>query len=1543
MAAKVEIILQGTDNASKPIRDVNQALTDVGEKGKGSFNILQNAASSALGFIGAQAGIAFAGMVTSAVSAGAEYGAVMNRIQAVSGATAGEMDLINKQALKLGADLPISAADAAQGMYALVTAGYSAKDAIAASGGVAALAASQQMEVGRASEIVSAALRGFGMEADQAGRVVDLLSQTASRSAVEVADVGETLKYVGPVAGSLKQPMEDISAAIALMGNSGVKGSMAGTALRTTLTNLVQPTDAAAAAMESLGIQITDGSQQVAKSSKEMEDDLKSWSKTTADAAQIPELKSALKELGYDYFPTTKKGAFDSAEAMKWLKNNLDNSTISVEEKTKAMAALGLEYTKESGQMLPLMDIMQQFRQKTAGMTDEQKASMAATLAGKEAMSGFLAILNASDADFNGMRDSMANAEGATDKFAQSMNKGLKFEIEQLKGSIETVLIQGFQAVEPVMVSVVSAITPVVNQIGEALPEAAGAVLGVIGDVIAVFQGTDMATDNLAESLSVLVPPELAFSLSLIIAAVSDLWGAFTDLISGDPSGALDAIGGAAYALAVAFGATSDQGNAVMETVISLARALLNSLGEAFDIIKPAVEDVAGAVGNLLTAAFASAQRIGEAFFTAIEPYMPAMQEAVGRLIEVWASLEAGALSTVAGFINGTLIPILSQLTDWIVANLPGAIDTLAGFIGGTLVPALQAVWDFLEGSVFPVLGTLATWLQETVPAAAETLKGVWGPIWEGIKTVVSDVMEGIRNILALWTAAREGDWRTFGETLRKIWNETWDNIKQAVTTLGGLVVEAVKTLISNVVNAWSQTDWGALGSAVIEGIKSGISSGLESLKNAAKRAAEAALEAAKGALGISSPSQVMADEVGAPIVQGIISGMQESTASLTAATMAVASAVVGGLSMTVPDAASIGAATTTAFTAGLTESAAAASLATTAESVASLAVTAMAPAAPVATQTGQSVMDGFASGLRSGGQAAIDTTREVIDEMAELMKTLATRMGASDMGIVEPGSNDADRIQGMSEAMGRIASGIKALVDTINLVTGESGRAAAEAINLTATREYFLWITSVLLDLSLIIATSAGAVENQISDTILGSLKRITDLLGPIKTAVTVTVGLVTTILEDVGGTKIETVFNDLASRNWVVSLVQGMVLWGEQIAEAVDDVQMQFDTKALPGLKALADFLSPITKAFNDTLSIIGMLNSEWRAPEDVGGGATRLTQIGVDVASAFLSLANAFDGKVTPAATEAVTALDMADKYIKDVYDLGKKMAQGLAQLPANYVDLTKQLVTLGKTISSTFIGEANNFDVVVGPGSEALLSVFTKLDKFYTGFGKSIQKLEEVESIPTDAGDRTRQIAVLAKDIGKAYLDTVNSFADVKGEGAVNLESTIGGFADLVKDTKELLKTWEDWGTKEVTGEDIAPALALFATIMTSLKSLSGIGGQQAGTTWGDEFKNGIQTSLEGWTPFPGGGEGGAAGDGATLGQFASGGSVNRTGRYLLHAGEVVMNPQQQARLAQNLVGGGGGGRGDTYSYTVNQTVYSVTGLEDTLNWLKVQGR
>lgn len=784
MAAKVEIILHGTDNASRPIRDVNQTLTEVGEKGKGSFGILQSAASSALGFIGAQAGIAFTGMVGSAVSAGAEYGAVMNRIQAVSGATAGEMDLINKQALKLGADLPISAADAANGMYALVTAGYSAKDAIAASGGVAALAASQQMEVGRASEIVSAALRGFGLEASEAGRVTDLLSQTASRSAVEVADVGETLKYVGPVAGSLKQPMEDISAAIALMGNSGVKGSMAGTALRTTLTNLVQPTEAAGAAMWSLGIQITDGSQQVAKSSKEMEDDLKSWRKTTMDAAQIPELKSALQALGYEHFPATKKGAFDSAEAMKLLKNTLDSDTISVEAKNKAMAALGLEYTKSSGQMLPLMDIMQQFREKTAGMTDEQKASLAATLAGKEAMSGFLAILGASDADFNGMRDSMANAEGATAKFASSMNKGLKFEIEQLKGSIETVLIQGFQAVEPVMVGVVSAITPLVNQVGENLPGAMAAAQTAWDTVLypALQTAGAFISTNVVPVLMTL-GLWLQTNVPVAVAAASDAWTTTLYPALQTAWGFIQANIIPVLATLVGWLADNLPGAIAVvvghwDTLAKIAAVVGAALGAAG--LVGVITTVVGVVGTFITAAAGlwATLTAGGAVVTGIGALIALLGGPITIVVGLIAALAVAWSTNLFGIRDKTeeVWNAITTFTATFWTNLSGAwernrTDIRAAWDGWTA--SLSAAWDSWHSSVS---GAVSTWwggVKDRWSQTQDAVRSGWDSWKDALATAWDNWQANVLALASAWWGVLSAAWDTALAGLRAYW-DTW-------------------------------------------------------------------------------------------------------------------------------------------------------------------------------------------------------------------------------------------------------------------------------------------------------------------------------------------------------------------------------------------------------------------------------------------------------------------------------------------------------------------------------------------------------------------------------------------------------------------------------------------------------------------------------------------------------------------------------------------------------------------------------------------------
>jgi TP901 family phage tail tape measure protein len=198
------------------------------------------------------------GIGTAAVNTGMEFEAQMSRVQAVSGATTEEFAKMNDQALKLGADTAFSASEAAQGMENLASAGFTATETMQAMPGMLSLAAAGGVDVASASDIAASALRGFGLEAGQSGHVADVLAKAAADTNAGVTDMGSALKYAAPPANALGLSLEEVSAAIGVMSNAGIKGEMAGTTLRGALTKLASPSSEAAKTMAQLGINAFD-------------------------------------------------------------------------------------------------------------------------------------------------------------------------------------------------------------------------------------------------------------------------------------------------------------------------------------------------------------------------------------------------------------------------------------------------------------------------------------------------------------------------------------------------------------------------------------------------------------------------------------------------------------------------------------------------------------------------------------------------------------------------------------------------------------------------------------------------------------------------------------------------------------------------------------------------------------------------------------------------------------------------------------------------------------------------------------------------------------------------------------------------------------------------------------------------------------------------------------------------------------------------------------------------------------------------------------
>ena len=300
-----------------------------------------------------RAALAVAGSVAAlglaSAKVGMDFEAQMSKVEAISGATADEMAALTAKAQEMGASTKFTATESGQALEYMAMAGWKSQQMIDGLPGIMNLAAASGEELGSVSDIVTDALTAFGLAASDSAHFADVLAKASSSSNTNVSLMGATFKYAAPVAGALGYSIEDTATAIGLMANAGIKGEMAGTALRGMLTNLAKPSDQVAQYMDDLGISLTD----------------------------------------------------------------------------------------TAGNVKPLNKLLIEMRKKFAKLTDAQKAEYAAGIAGKEAMSGMLAIVNSGDADFDGLTKAISQSDGTAKHMADTMNKNLKGQLTLLGSAAE--------------------------------------------------------------------------------------------------------------------------------------------------------------------------------------------------------------------------------------------------------------------------------------------------------------------------------------------------------------------------------------------------------------------------------------------------------------------------------------------------------------------------------------------------------------------------------------------------------------------------------------------------------------------------------------------------------------------------------------------------------------------------------------------------------------------------------------------------------------------------------------------------------------------------------------------------------------------------------------------------------------------------------------------------------------------------------------------------------------------------------------------------
>lgn len=556
---------------------------------------------------------------TAAVGIASSFESEMSKVAAISGATGDDLQALSDKAREMGATTQYSAQESAQALEYMAMAGWKTEDMMSGIAGVLSLAAASGADLATTSDIVTDAMTAFGYSADQAGHFADVLAATSTNANTNVEMLGESFKYVAPLAGAMEYSVEDVATALGLMANSGIKASSAGTALRTLLTNMAKPTDSMQAAMDKLGVSLEDG-------------------------------EGNMKSL---------------AEVMQDLRDGFGQLQMSPEQ--FAAEVENLDGFLEKGIMTQKAydASMEELTQRAFGAEGALKAEAAAALAGKQGLSGLMAIVNASDEDFEKLTDSIYNSEGAAENMADVMQDNLGGDVKKLKSALEELAIAFGELIIPVVRDVVAVIQEMVNDLNAldeptkrlivtiaAIAAALGPVLIIVGKVVSFAGMLTTALGTLMPILTTIAATLAGFVTTVLIPILPIIL----------------AIAAAIAAVIVVI----KNWDAIVELAQMAWEGLKNALSSAATAIKDAVTKAMTAVGDKVKDTF--------------------------NKLKTWAADIKAKLSTAFAQMAVKLAESAVNIKEKVTSAIEGAISFLANLPSTALTWGKDLIDNFIQG-----------------------------------------------------------------------------------------------------------------------------------------------------------------------------------------------------------------------------------------------------------------------------------------------------------------------------------------------------------------------------------------------------------------------------------------------------------------------------------------------------------------------------------------------------------------------------------------------------------------------------------------------------------------------------------------------------------------------------------------------------------------------------------------------------------------------------------------------------------------------------
>lgn len=645
-------------------------------------------------------------LITSVVDTGQAFDSSMSNVKAISGATAEDVEALSESAQNLGATTKFTATEVADGFGYMAMAGWKTEDMLEGINGVLALSAASNTELATTSDIVTDALTAFGEQAEEAGRLADIMAAASSNANTNVEMMGETFKYAASLAGSMGYSMEDVAIATGLMANSGIKATQAGTSLRALMTRMAAPTKESGTAMDALGLSLEDG-----------EGNMKSF-----------------------------------MEVMKDIRSAFGDMKISQEEFDLSLNNLNAAF--ESGEITEdeFNDAQEELIASAYGAEGAMKAQYASMLAGKNGLSGFLAIVNASEEDFNKLTDAVYNSEGAAQSMADTMIDNLGGDLTLLSSAFDAFKMKIYESVSAPLRDIVQGIT------GDVLPALTALVSGEEGAAEQLGNAVGGLLTNLVSKISELLPQAVQIGVSLISSLATGILDALPSVVST----IADSITIIISALGELIPELADK---VLETLPILGEALYNAIPQILNTLLGVLTQLVDKLPDFIEQLLQTAPKVWKAISDALQNGVPKLVEGVKKLIMSITK----ALPNVLKVLTKELPKLISGAIDFYKTVYPLLLDALIQISTALLqaLPDIIGAWNEAAPDLLEAIGDA---LVDNAPLLVETFKTVWGLVFDAIPPLLTALWDTLKT--SITTALS-----SYSKILKPVAKWVYDNI----------------------------------------------------------------------------------------------------------------------------------------------------------------------------------------------------------------------------------------------------------------------------------------------------------------------------------------------------------------------------------------------------------------------------------------------------------------------------------------------------------------------------------------------------------------------------------------------------------------------------------------------------------------------------------------------------------------------------------------------------------------------------------------------